>query len=228
MRNIFIYLLLLTTVLFCPPDVNASAYQDKPTVTAELTATPPSGSPQILSPRPGEALQGNVPVIISTAVEGLQSVELSFGYFQDSTQTWFPLYRGEQAFENQALLEWDTGQISDGDYTLRMVITLVDGSQQTVLVPGLRVRNYTPIETETPQPSLPTATPLPQATPTPTRTTLPTWTSPPPTPTPLLTNPAELTSQDVYVSAGKGVLAVVCLFTFGLLYNSIRSRFRRK
>jgi hypothetical protein len=228
MRRIIICLLPLAVALFYLPGLNARAFQDEPPATAELTATPLSASPQVLSPSPGQALQGNVPIMVFTAVQGLQAVELTFGYYKDSTQTWFPIFQGEQALENQALLEWDTGQISDGDYTLRLVVTLIDGTQQTVLVPGLRVRNYTPIETNTPEPILPTDTPPPQDTSTPTSAPLPTQTPPPPTSTALQTNPAELTTQDVYVSAGKGALGVACLFALGLLYNSIRTKVRRR
>ncbi len=67
-------------------------------------------------------------------------------------------------------------------------------AQITLIVPGLRVRNYTPIETDTPTPLPPSATsgpgtaaaaqPYPEHDPHPSATPLP------PTPTPLPTNPA--------------------------------------
>ena len=228
MRHIIIYFLALAATLIFLPDLKADAFQEEPTATAELTAPPPSASPQVISPRPGQALQGSVPIIVNTAVQGFQSVELTFGYDQDSTGTWFTIFQGKQALENEALLEWDTGQITDGNYTLCLVVALTDESQQTVLVPGLRVRNYTPIETDTPEPIPPTATPPPQDTPTPTSPPPPTQTPPPPTPTPLQTNSAELTPQDIYMSAGRGALVVACFFGLGLLYTSIRSRVRRR
>jgi hypothetical protein len=228
MRHIFLSFLALAATLIYLTGLNADVFQDEPPATAELTATPPPASPQVLSPRPDQALQGNVPIVVITAVEGLQTIELSFSYIQDPTQTWFPLYQGGQALENQAILEWDTGQITDGDYTLRLVVTLIDSSQQTVLVPGLRVRNYTPIETDTPEPIPPTATSAPQDTPSPKSTLPPTQMPLPPTSTPLQSNPAELTRLDVYASARKGILAAVGLFALGLLYVSMRSKFRRR
>lgn len=232
----------LALILFCLPAADAiapapekavlysGAYQEAETQTPPAPITSPSTtqpieipSPAILSPRPSQAIQGSVPIIVNTAVEGLISVELSFAYSQDATNTWFPLAQGDQAVSNEALILWDTSTISDGVYTLRLIVSQSDGSQNTVVVPSLRVRNYSPIETDTPTPILPTETPPPGDTPIPTSAQTPTQTPIPSSPTPLPRNPAELARQDVFASAGKGALAIAGLFALVILYQTKRS-----
>jgi hypothetical protein len=187
-------------------------------------------SPAILAPQPGQALQGVVPIVVDTTMDGFQSAELSFAYTDDPAGTWFLLHETNQPTSASALMQWDTGAISDGTYTLRLVVTLMDGSQKISLVPGLRVRNYTPIETDTPTPIAPTSTPQPSPpadTPRPTTTNTPTMTPLPPTRTPLPSNPASLSRGAVWVNLGKGALAVLGFFALIGLYQSIRS-FGRK
>jgi hypothetical protein len=188
-------------------------------------ATPALPEVALLSPQAGQALQGSVPILANTAVEGFQSAELEFAYAHHPTDNWFLIYESKQPTVNEALTQWDTSKISDGIYDLRLTITLEDGSQQRVQVAGLRVRNYTPIETDTPTPvppsatAPPKATPLPSATPTP---LIPTDTPLPPTATPLPPNPAELSRGAVLVNLGKGALATIGLFALGGLYAALR------
>jgi len=185
-------------------------------------------NPQILSPKPGQALQGNIPVVVDTTVQKFQSVELTFAYANNPTKTWFLIYLGLQPISNGPLVAWDTSLITDGDYDLRMVITFLDGSQQTVDVPDVRVRNYSPVETDTPMPATPTSpaatadTPIPTITPTHMPSPLP------PAATSLPLNPAELHQQDVWFNAGKGALAIVGLFALAGLYQAVRSLGRKK
>ena len=70
---------------------------------------------EILSPSEGEALQGVIPVIGSTNVEGLESWELSFSYINDPRETWFLIDESDEAFSNEILAQWDTTAITDGD-----------------------------------------------------------------------------------------------------------------
>lgn len=52
--------------------------------------TPTQGSEiAIDSPKAGQALQGSVAVMGSSAVEGFRMAEVSFGYASDQTHTWF-------------------------------------------------------------------------------------------------------------------------------------------
>ena len=103
------------------------------------------------------------------------------------------------------LATWDTTTITDGNYNLRLRVSLADGTFTDVLVGNLRVRNYSPVETPTPVPTSPQA-PTPTLTPTITPTA-----TPYPTPTQLPPNPAEIAPTDVWVSVGYGGLAAVAL-----------------
>lgn len=105
------------------------------------------------SPRPGEALQGRVSIIGTTDIEGIKSFEISFAYQRDDTNTWFLIGQGEGVFRGQTLAVWDTTTISDGIYRLRIRAFLNDGRTLESVITGLRVRNYTPIETNTPEPA---------------------------------------------------------------------------
>ena len=145
----------------------------------------------IVSPQSGEALQGVVSIMGRSVVSGFRSTEVLFGYANDPSQTWFFISESNIPVEAGLLAEWDTSTLTDGDYTLRLVVNRTDGSRVVVIVPNLRIRNYSPVETDTPTPFFtptPSATPLPGSGPNPTATTLPSATSIPPTITPLPTN----------------------------------------
>jgi len=185
-------------------------------------------NPQIISPKPGQALQGNIPVVVDTTFQKFQSVELTFAYANNPTKTWFLIYQGLQPVSNGPLVAWDTSLITDGDYDLRMTITFLDGSQHAVDVRGLRVRNYSAVETDTPAPATPTSPPATAETPIPTITPTHQPSPLPPAATALPPNPAELQQQDVWLNAGKGALAIVGLFALAGLYQAARSLGRQK
>jgi hypothetical protein len=189
------------------------------------SGTPEAQAPAILSPLAGQALQGSVPIVVRTGVGDLVACELSFAYFNNPTGVWFLLFQGNQPVTDGVLAQWDTSTITDGVYTLRLTVFRADGNQQTVTVPGVRVRNYTPIETDTPDPFVLTETKLSSQ-----ESVTPPFTSTiiPPTATPLPPNPAELNRKDVIGGVEKGVLTVFGLFALGLLYLSIRSYFRNR
>jgi hypothetical protein len=176
-------------------------------------------------PLPGQALLGNVSIVGNTSIDDFQSSELSFGYQNNPTNTWFLIERSDQPVSNDVIASWDTTTITDGNYILRLVILLEDGQQQTITVSGIRVRNYSPIETDTPTPTTPTVTPLPGDTPIPTTTPSPTITPIPPTLTPLPTNPAQLSPSTITNTAIKGVIGVFVLFgILGIYIYFKRSR----
>ncbi len=196
----------------------ASAQSSTPTPTA--TQPPVS----ILSPLPGQALQGTVPIQARIDVKDVQSVELTFGYTRDPTQTWFLISQSDGPVTGKKLADWDTTTLTDGNYTLRLIVIRQDGSRFSARVTGLRVRNYSPIETDTPTPSLtppPGKTPLPTVTPTPSST--PVY----PTPTPLPANPLQMSFQDVSSGLLRGAVGAVAFFAFLGLYGSIRRRLGR-
>lgn len=213
---------LLLIPLLCGPGfvTGASARQGAPPSPTPVNAV-------IHSPVSGQALQGKVPIEGFSALEGFLSAEISFTYAQEAEGTWFSILRSKEPVPGGLLAEWDTTTISDGLYTLRMVIHLADGTSQTVLVENLRVRNYTPVETSTPSPT-PGATAT-RAGPAFTPTVRPTLTPIPQISTPLPANPAEITPEDIRLHLGKGALAAFGMFALAGLYQKVRSmRSRRK
>jgi hypothetical protein len=184
----------------------------------------------IVSPQPGEALQGVVAIMGRTTVSGFKSAEILFGYANDPSQTWFFIAESTSPVEAGLLTEWDTSTLTDGDYTLRLVVNRANGSRAIVIVPGLRIRNYSPVETDTPTPlSTPSvsATPVPGSSPKSTATALPTATLLPPTITPLPTNPAVLSQQDVSTSLMRGAAGTGIALTVLGLYLAVRKLLRR-
>ena len=176
--------------------------------------------PVITSPQAGQVVQGAVTVSGTSAADGFLSAEVSFAYSGDAAGTWFLVAVSSQPVTDGNLAAWDTTAISDGNYTLRLRVTLFDGTTLDALVPDLRVRNYTPAETSTPT-ITPTATPTSEFTATPLPTVTPTAT-PFPTPTPLPPNPAALKSSNVFTSLGYGALAVTLLFVLFGIYIWLR------
>ena len=171
--------------------------------------------PMLLSPRQGDVLQGVVIIKGTTDVSKFLSVVVDFAYTGDPTGTWFLIATSSQRVNLDTLAAWDTTTITDGNYVLRLRVILKNGDTMDVLVPNLRVRNYTPVETPTPAPTAqqPTVTPTPTLTPTPF-----------PSPTPMPLNPAVLTPLDVSKSiAYGGVGAVFFMIVFGI-YLGLRRR----
>jgi hypothetical protein len=170
-------------------------------------------APGISEPLPGEVLQGVVNIGGNTDIPGFSSAEVAFSYADDTTSTWFLITTTNEPSTDQLLTKWDTSSITDGTYTLRLRVILTDGKRLDILDPGLRVRNYTPIETPTPAPTAPQATTIPTNTPTET---------PFPTPTPLIQNRAIVSTVDVGSSILYGGIAAFLLFISVGLYISIR------
>ena len=173
------------------------------------------GDPVIVAPRPGDVLQGVVTIAGSSDFTGFVSAEVSFTYADDPTGTWFLIAMNSQPVFNDRLAIWDTTVITDGDYVLRLRVYLTDGSSGEALVSGLRVRNYTPVETPTPMALAPEATPLSTITPTAT---------PFPTPTALPRNPAALAPTDVAASILYGGLAAILTFVIVGIYLWLRRK----
>jgi hypothetical protein len=177
------------------------------------TAQP--GDPVINNPQTGDVLQGVVDVDGSSNIDGFISAEISFAFSDDPTGTWFLLAINNQPVSNNRLGSWDTTVITDGNYILRMRISLADGTAKEVLVSDLRVRNYTPVETETPPPITPEATIIP--------TRAATVTSYP-TPTVLARNPATLTPLEVSASVVYGGSAAILMFIIIGIYLRLRRK----
>jgi hypothetical protein len=126
----------------------------------------------ITSPLEGAVLSGAVPILGSASHGQFQRYELAFAYSPNPTDTWFPLPTpGDSPVVNDVLGQWDTTQVSDGLYTLRLRVIAADGSQLEAFVQNVRLQNATPTasaatEAATPGPEAqPSLTPAPSATP---------------------------------------------------------------
>ncbi|HZW04559.1 MAG TPA: hypothetical protein VFF68_11575 [Anaerolineaceae bacterium] len=176
-------------------------------------------------PQPGSVIQGSVTVTGTTVLEDFVLAELAFQYTQGDPEAWFPLGTMDRPVQAEPLAVWDTTTITDGDYRLRLRVYRSDGSHEEVQVEGLRVRNYSTIETATPTLPPPTAA----ATLVPTRTARPTEPAVlvgSGTPTAMPVNPATISTGDIFWTALRG--ALVALAGFGLVgaYLWIRSENR--
>ncbi len=178
----------------------AHIFQTKPTPTI----IPKVGdiSIKVNAPLPGQALQGYVSVQGETNVEGFSRSELTFAYQDNPTNTWF-LIQSMDAPGKGELFRWDTTAITDGNYQLRLVVILKDGRQSTVIIPNLRVRNYSPIETSTPAAAQGIVDDTPQGTPSPTARIRRS------TPTPMPANPLSISQHDIYKFFAQGALAAL-------------------
>jgi hypothetical protein len=218
MRQLTLFLTLLVVVV---PHMVMIEWKSSPHLQTNIAS-----SASIDAPVAGQAVQGSVIIRGNTGTDGFQSYEVDFSYEDDPTHTWFLIQESNTPIQNGVLAIWDTTTITDGEYTLRLLITFTDGIQKEVLLNDLRVRNYSPIETNTPIPTSPyiTLVPgIPAASPTPKVTTTRTLTPQPLTPTPLPTNPAEITSSQMILTLGKGALYSVGIFALLGAYLGLRN-----
>jgi hypothetical protein len=221
--SLFVAPWIMALLLFSPgqPAAARSGGELAAAAIASPTATE-EPKPAITSPGPGEALQGMVEVTGITDVSGFRRVEIAFAYQSDKTGTWFLLQQGSDRLKDGTLARWDTTMITDGTYRLRMRVFLQDGQVLDSVLDGLRVRNYTVIETSTPE-----VRPAGKATSTPTATPRADFRPETAESTPLPTNPAQVTAQHLQSSALRGVLVIFGAALLGLLYAGLRAVIRR-
>jgi hypothetical protein len=191
-----------------------------------LTARAQAGALAILSPQAGAALKGVVTITGTSALDGFVRAEVAFAYSRDVTGAWFPLAESDQPVSGGALATWDTSAITDGDYDLRLRVTLADGSPQSVIVEGLRVRNTTPVETDTPVP-LPTGAPTLTQTPTPTPRVTASLPAPRVTATPPGKNDLDLSGAEISASLLMGGALAVVVLIISAIYLALKALIRR-
>lgn len=127
------------------------------------------GLVEITSPAAGEAVSGLVTIHGTADHPQFLSYDLSFSLDPDPTDTWFSIGEPVEArVIDDRLGLWDTSGLSDGNYRMRLRVSFANGGSISTVVEGVRVRNYTPLETSEPEPiaaPVTSPTPLP-ATPT--------------------------------------------------------------
>ena len=116
------------------------------------------GFAEITEPGQGQAVTGIITIFGTASHPAFQSFDLAFSFDPDPTDTWFPMGEAlDTPVVDGRLAIWDTTQITDGVYRIRLRVN-VDGSPPfETVVSDIRVRNYTP--TETPPPEAVTAEP---------------------------------------------------------------------
>lgn len=222
-------LIALIAFLALLPQGRSAAQDGTPTPELPSGTGTPNATPdpaRIDSPVGGQALQGSFPIEGYIPPVDFAGAELSFAYQSEAPRTWFLIAELNEIPGGTELVQWDTTTLTDGVYMLRLLVTYVDGSQTSATIDGLRVRNYSPVETITPTPATPTATPEPGDTPVPNTTSTPTLTPLPLTPTALPPNPAQINQLDILANMGKGALAILAFLSLMGIYQTIKSRIR--
>lgn len=115
------------------------------------------GNAEISDPQPGQALRGVVLIQGTADHPAFDHYEVSFAYEPNPTASWFAIEAaGASAVPGGQLATWDTTQIADGAYQLRLQVFGTAGDAPIEFItPGLTVANSVP---------LPTASPTTQAT----------------------------------------------------------------
>lgn len=120
----------------------------------------------ITSPLEGSNAGGVVPILGTATHPEFVRYEVAFAYSPNPTDTWFAITpAGSAPVINEVLARWDTSQISDGLYTVRLRVFYGQGAFLEALVGSVRVQNGTPTPGLGNLPG-PTPTEAPPATPT--------------------------------------------------------------
>ncbi len=147
-----------------------------------LAAPPAQGDLALItSPQNNAIIRGQVPILGSATHPQFQFYKVEFAREPVAEENWAIIgaIHEEQIIDGQ-LEAWDTTQVPDGSYTLRLRVVRLDGNYSEYSVVQVVVANAQPTET----PTL-AATPVPTVTPTPL----------PPTPTIVIEQPALPTSE---------------------------------
>ncbi len=198
MARVYIHLILL----FCSGLLPARLAQAQ-------TAEP---GIEVTSPLAGAALQGSVVISGSTALPGFQSAEVDFSYEQTGLENWFLIQQSQEPVTAGSLAVWDTSKIADGNYRLRVQVTLQDGRVMGKTITGLRVRNYTVIETSTPTQAAIVEGTVTLAPPRATLTPVVLTSTPQLSPTAFPNNPAQLRPGGLLFNLVMGVAFILSVF----------------
>ena len=116
-------------------------------VAVELDLPAAVGAAEILDPQPGQALRGVVLIQGTAEHPAFDRYEVSFAYEPNPTADWFAIEAaGASPVQNGQLASWDTTQIADGAYQLRLRVFSNDGGAPLEFVTaGLAVANSVPL-----------------------------------------------------------------------------------
>ena len=105
------------------------------------------GTATIADPQPGQALCGVVLIRGTAQQPAFDHYEVSFSYEPNPTADWFAIEAaGSSPVQNGQLASWDTTQIADGAYQLRLRVFSSDGAAPLEFVTaGLAVANSVPL-----------------------------------------------------------------------------------
>ena len=171
--------------------------------------------PQIDNPRSGDILQGVITIFGSTDLTDYHHYQISFNYADSQADTWFLIAQSENMVGDGQLATWDTTTIADGNYKIRLEVFLNDGSSTEISVDGLRVRNYTPVETLSIPPQLIKGDGIAQ-------TDTPfSITESPKTSHEIITNPITVSMEDFNKSLAGGAAFSFLLFLILMIYSAI-------
>ncbi len=178
----------------------------------------------VTSPLPGSALQGNVVISGSTNLPGFQAAEVDFSYEQTGLENWFLIQQSQEPVATGTLAVWDTSKIADGNYRLRVQVTLQGGRAVETKITGLRVRNYTVVETSTPTQAVTAAGTVTQAPAAVTVTPIVLTSTPQLSPTVLPPNPAQLQPGGLLFNLTMGIAFIVSLFFLLGIYLWVKGK----
>lgn len=173
----------------------------------------------ITSPESGAVVEGVVEIRGSVPEDGFSSAELLYAYSQAEFETWFLIKRIDQVVHDDVLAAWDTTTITDGVYTIKLMVYTQDGIENEVIVDGVRVSNYSRAQDRPAgnQPELTdntaSAAIVLVAT---------------PSPTELIGNPASILRQEVQRTVVFGIIFACAALSLLVLYSSIQARRRRR
>ena len=169
----------------------------------------------IASPQTGMTLRGQVEILGTMDVPNFASAELAFGFVDaagdasNPADAWFSIQTFPQPKVDPPLAVWDTTSVTDGDYNLRLRVVFQDGSFQDSVVAGVKIRNDLPEPIVTPMEDLqPMSSAVALVTNIPATPTRLSFVQP----TSLPSNPAALTTPQVYATFGRGAFIALGLF----------------
>ena len=165
---------------------------------------------QLDTPQEGEVVRGVVAIRGTAAGPNFASAELAFAYVPNPADAWFTIAELLEPVQGGELASWNTAEISDGAYTVRLRLRTDQGAVEDAAV-QVQVRNYTTGRTEAPTITV-TSPPVVQvSTPVIGLASATAARAMPWTPTALPVNAAALSSGTIIRSFLRGGLAVLAL-----------------